>query len=305
MLPYVLRKIAFTLVVILGAATCSFLLLQAMPGDPAEALAGPQATHEDVQHLRTTLGLDRPIVVQYAIYMGNLIRGDLGRSYRTNRPVSDEIASRWPATFSLSLTSLLVALSVGVPLGVAAAVRRRTWMDTSSMVGSLLGVSMPSFWLALILIIVFSVKLKLLPFVGRDSVFSYILPSLTLGLGVAANIARLTRASMLDVLRQDYIRTSRAKGLSAFQVLYVHALRNASIPIVTIVGLQMGTLLGGQVVTETVFSWPGVGRMIVDALLTRDLLLVQGGVLILALTFAVMNLLTDLAYGVLDPRIRF
>ncbi len=305
MLPYVLRKSAFTLVVILGAATCSFLLLQAMPGDPAEALAGPQATYEDVQQLRRTLGLDRPIVVQYAIYMGNLIRGDLGRSYRTNRPVSQEIAARWPATFSLSVTSLLVAVSVGVPSGIVAAVRRRTWIDTGSMVGSLIGVSMPSFWLALILIVVFSVKLKLLPFVGWDAPANYILPSLTLGLGVAANIARLTRASMLDVLRQDYIRTSRAKGLSAFQVLYIHALRNASIPIVTIVGLQMGTLLGGQVVTETVFSWPGVGRMIVDALLTRDLLLVQGGVLILALTFAVMNLLTDLAYGVLDPRIRF
>jgi len=173
------------------------------------------------------------------------------------------------------------------------------------MVGSLVGVSMPSFWLALLLIILFSVKLKALPFVGRDSLANYVLPSLTLGLGVAANIARLTRASMLDVLGQDYIRTSRAKGLSRLRVVYVHALRNASIPIVTIVGLQWGILLSGQVVTETVFAWPGVGRLIVDALLTRDLLLVQGGVLVMALTFAVMNLLTDLAYGVLDPRIRF
>jgi len=305
MASYVITKSTFALVVILGAATCSFLLLHAIPGDPAEALAGPQATQEDIQHLRVSLGLNRPVIVQYGIYIRNLIRGDLGRSYRTNRPVSEEIASRWPATFSLSLTSLFVAVSVGIPLGVVAAVRRRTWLDTSSMVGSLVGVSMPSFWLALILIIIFSVKLKLLPFVGRDSPASYILPSLTLGLGVAANIARLTRASMLDVLGQDYIRTSQAKGLTALRVLYVHALRNASIPIVTIVGLQMGTLLGGQVVTETVFSWPGVGRLIVDALLTRDLLLVQGGVLVLALTFAVINLLTDLAYGVLDPRIRF
>jgi ABC-type dipeptide/oligopeptide/nickel transport system permease component len=177
-------------------------------------------------------------------------------------------------------------------------------VDFLSMVGSLTGVSMPSFWLALILIIVFSVKLKALPFVGRDSPASYILPSLTLGLGVAASIARLTRASMLDVLGQDYIRTCKAKGLSTLRVLYVHALRNASIPIVTIVGLQLGTLLGGQVVTETVFAWPGLGRMIVDGLLTRDLLLVQGGILILALTFAVINLATDLAYGLLDPRIR-
>jgi peptide/nickel transport system permease protein len=305
MTAYVIRKCAFALVVILGAATCSFVLLHAVPGDPADALAGPQATQEDVQHLRASLGLDRPLLVQYGIYMRNLARGDLGHSYRTNRSVREEIAARWPATFSLSLASLLVAMVVGVPLGIAAAVRRRTWIDTSSMVGSLVGVSMPSFWLALILIIIFSVKLRALPFVGRDSLANYILPSLTLGLGVAANIARLTRASMLDVLGQDYIRTSRAKGLSALRVLYVHALRNASIPIITIVGLQWGTLLGGQVVTESVFSWPGVGRMIVDALLTRDLLLVQGGVLVMALTFAVMNLLTDLAYGVLDPRIRF
>jgi len=305
MASYVLAKSAFALVVILGAATCSFLLVHAIPGDPADALAGPQATQEDVRHLRASLGLDRPLLVQYGFYMRNLVRGDLGHSYRTNRSVREEIASRWPATFSLSLASLLVAMVVGVPLGVAAAVRRRSWLDTGSMVGSLVGVSMPSFWLALLLIILFSVKLKALPFVGRDSLANYVLPSLTLGLGVAANIARLTRASMLDVLGQDYIRTSRAKGLSRLRVVYVHALRNASIPIVTIVGLQWGILLSGQVVTETVFAWPGVGRLIVDALLTRDLLLVQGGVLVMALTFAVMNLLTDLAYGVLDPRIRF
>jgi ABC-type dipeptide/oligopeptide/nickel transport system permease component len=304
MAPYVIRKLAFTLVVVLGAATFSFVLLHATPGDPAEALAGPQATQEDLHHLRVSLGLDRPLLVQYAIYLRNLARGDLGRSYRTHRPVLEEIAARWPATFSLSLTSLVVAVLVGLPLGILAAIRRRTWVDVISMVGSLTGVSMPSFWLALILIIVFSVKLKVLPFVGRDSPASYILPSLTLGLGVAANIARLTRASMLDVLGQDYIRTCRAKGLSTLRVLYVHALRNASIPIVTIVGLQLGTLLGGQVVTETVFAWPGLGRMIVDGLLTRDLLLVQGGILVLALTFAVINLATDVAYGFLDPRIR-
>jgi ABC-type dipeptide/oligopeptide/nickel transport system permease component len=304
MAAYTIRKLAFTLVVMLGAATLSFLLLHVTPGDPAEALAGPQATQDDVQRLRVSLGLDRPLPVQFGMYLRNLARGDLGRSYRTHRPVSAEIAARWPATFSLSLTSLGVALAVGVPLGILAAVRQRTWVDFASMVGALTGVSMPSFWLALILIIVFSVKLKALPFVGRDSLASYILPSLTLGLGVAANIARLTRASMLEVLGQDYIRTGRAKGLSGLRLLYVHALRNASIPIVTIVGLQLGTLLGGQVVTETVFAWPGLGRMIVDSLLARDLLLVQGGILVLALTFVVINLLTDVAYGLLDPRIR-
>lgn len=305
MFAYVVRKILLTFVVLLGAATCAFVLLHLIPGDTAEALAGPQATVEDVENLRKSLKLDQPLTTQYSLYITNLLKGELGRSYRTNRPVIDEIKERWPATLQLSITSLLVAVIIGVPAGVFAATRRGTWADTLSMIMAFIGVSMPSFWLGLVLILLFSVKLKLLPFFGREGLLSYVLPSLTLGLGVAANIARLTRASMLEVLGQDYVRTARGKGLMESKVIYVHALRNAAVPIVTIIGLQLGVLLGGQVVTETVFSWPGIGRMIVDALLNRDLLLVQGGILILAFTFAMTNLLTDISYAILDPRIRF
>ncbi|HHV79393.1 MAG TPA: ABC transporter permease [Firmicutes bacterium] len=305
MSAYLIRKLALTLVVLLGTATCAFILVHLVPGDPAHALAGPQATPEDVENLRRSLQLDRPLIVQYAVYMRNLLRLDLGRSYTSNKPVIEEIAARWPATLQLSLASLVVAVAVGVPAGVVAATRRGSLADTITMMGAFLGVSMPSFWLGLLLILLFSVKLKLLPFLGRSGPASFVLPSLTLGLGVAANIARLTRASMLEVLGQDYVRTARGKGVPGRRVVYVHALRNASIPIVTIVGLQLGALLGGQVVTEKVFSWPGIGRMIVDALMTRDLLLVQGGILVLSLTFAITNLLTDICYAILDPRIRF
>ena len=304
MFRYILQKFSFTLLVLAGAATCAFLLLHAIPGDPAQALAGPQATLEDVQSLRRSLGLDRPLPEQYARYMASLLRGDLGRSYRNGKPVASLIAKAWPATAKLALTSMLVAVVLGVPMGIFAAVRRGGPGDTAAMIVSFIGVSMPSFWLALLLIIQFSVVLKWFPFYGMKGASSYVLPSLTLGLGVAANIARLTRASMLEILDQDYVRTARGKGLSRPCVIWVHALRNAAVPVVTIIGLQFGILLGGQVVTETVFSWPGIGRMIVNALIARDLQIVQGGILVLALSFALVNLLTDLIYGLIDPRIR-
>lgn len=236
--------------------------------------------------------------------MTSMATGDLGQSYRTRRPVVDEIKARWPATLRLSFTSMLVAIVVGVPLGIYAAQKRGRMLDTVSMVGSFIGVSMPSFWLGMLLIVCFSVKLELFPFSGDQSLLSYVLPSLTLGLGVAANIARLTRASMLDTLGQDYLRTARGKGLSEFRVVKIHGLRNAAVPIVTIIGLQLGILLGGQVVTEKLFVWPGLGRMIVDSLNARDYMVVQGGILVLAATFAVLNLLTDLVCKALDPRIR-
>lgn len=305
MLKYFFQKLAFTLLVLIGAATCSFLLLHAIPGDTAEALAGPQATLEDVENLRKAMKLDAPLTEQYLSYMNNLIHGNLGHSYRTNKPVWSIVAQAWPATMQLSLTSLLVAVALGVPLGIFAAVKRGTIGDTLAMIFAFIGVSMPSFWLALLLIIQFSIKFTWFPFYGRTGLMSFVLPSLTLGLGIAANIARLTRTSMLEILGQDYIRTARGKGLRSSRVIGIHALRNAAIPIVTIIGLQFGMLLGGQVVTETVFSWPGVGRMIVDALTTRDLQIVQGGILILAFTFTIVNLITDLVYGVLDPRIRY
>ena len=305
MLKYILHKLAFTIIVLIGAATCAFLLLHAIPGDTAEALAGPQATQQDIDNLRKSLDLDAPLTEQYINYMKNLAHGDLGFSYRNNKPVSEILFSAWPATMQLAFTSMLIAILLGIPIGIFAAVKRGTIGDTSAMILAFIGVSMPSFWLALLLILQFSVKLSWFPFYGREGLMSFILPSLTLGLGIAANIARLTRASMLEILGQDFIRTARGKGIRESRVVGLHALRNAAIPIVTIVGLQFGILLGGQVVTESIFSWPGVGRMIVTALTTRDLQIVQGGILIIAFTFAIMNLLTDLLYGILDPRIRY
>lgn len=305
MKKYVLKKLVFTFIVLIGAATISFLLLHLIPGETAEALAGPQATVEDVENLRQALNLDAPLGEQYVLYMKNLARGDLGQSYRRNMPVSDIIGAAWPATMQLAAVSMLIAVLIGVPVGIFAAVRRGTLGDTLAMIVSFIGVSMPSFWLAFLLIIQFSVKLDWLPFYGRSGPLSIVLPALTLGLGVAANIARLTRTSMLEILGQDYIRTAKGKGVRQQRVIWMHALRNAAVPVLTIIGLQFGVLLGGQVVTETVFSWPGIGRMIVDALNSRDLQVVQGGILVLAATFAIINLLTDLLYAVLDPRIRY
>lgn len=305
MLKYIIKKIIFTCIVLVGAATCAFLLLHAIPGDTAEALAGPQATVEDVDNLRRAMELDQPLGKQYVSYMGNLLHGDLGYSYRTNKPVMEILRSAWPATLQLAVCSMIVAVLLGVPIGIFAAIHRGKIGDTIAMVAAFLGVSMPSFWLALLLIIEFSVNHNWFPFYGREGISSFVLPSLTLGLGVAANIARLTRTSMLEVLGQDYIRTAKGKGVKNRKIIWVHALRNAAVPVVTIIGLQFGVLLGGQVVTETVFSWPGIGRMIVDALNTRDLQIVQGGILILAVTFTLINLITDLEYALLDPRIRY
>ena len=305
MLKYIIKKIIFTCIVLVGAATCAFLLLHAIPGDTAEALAGPQATVEDVDNLRRAMELDQPLGKQYISYMGNLLHGDLGYSYRTNKPVMDILKSAWPATLQLAVCSMIVAVLLGVPIGIFAAIHRGKAGDTIAMIAAFLGVSMPSFWLALLLIIEFSVNHNWFPFYGREGISSFVLPSLTLGLGVAANIARLTRTSMLEVLGQDYIRTAKGKGVKSGKIIWVHALRNAAVPVVSIIGLQFGVLLGGQVVTETVFSWPGIGRMIVDALNTRDLQIVQGGILILAATFTIINLITDLVYALLDPRIRY
>ena len=304
LLKYIIQKAAFTVLVLFGAATFAFLLLNLIPGDVAIAMAGPQATIEDIENLRRSLNLDASLTERYVTYITNLIRGDLGHSFRSNLPVLTVIMSAWPATFQLTMFSMLIAVSIGVPLGIFAAVRRGTIGDTLSMIVAFLGVSMPSFWLALLLIIAFSIRLPWLPFFGREGFASFVLPGLTLGLGVAANIARLTRTSMLEILGLDYIRTAMGKGVNNSRVIWVHALRNAAIPIVTIIGLQFGVLLGGQVVTETIFSWPGVGRMIVNALANRDLQIVQGGILVLAFTFAIINFITDLIYAFLDPRIR-
>ena len=305
MLKYIFQKIGFTILVLFGAATCAFFFVNGIPGDTAAALAGPQATLEDVENLRRSLNLDAPLAARYVSYMTNLLQGDLGYSYRNNRPVLEVIMAAWPATFELTMFSMLIAVLLGVPLGIYAATNRGTIGDTISMIVAFIGVSMPSFWLGLLLIIAFSVKLPWLPFYGRGGFASLVLPGLTLGLGVAANIARMTRTSMLEILGQDYIRTALGKGVKRSRVIWVHALSNAAIPIVTIIGLQFGVLLGGQVVTEMIFSWPGIGRMIINALTTRDLQIIQGGILVLAFTFAIINLITDLIYAFLDPRIRY
>jgi len=288
-----------------GAATCAFLLLNFLPGDVATSLAGPQASVEDIERLRRALHLDRPLYEQYLSYMANLLRGDLGHSYRNNMPVLKIIMAAWPATIKLALSSMMVAVAMGVPIGILAAVKRGTIMDTAAMVVAFVGVSMPTFWLGLLLILFFAVQLNLFPFYGLESLSNYVLPSLTLGMGAAANIARLTRTSMLEVLGQDYIRTAHGKGVKNGRVLWIHALRNAAIPVVTIIGLQFGGLLGGAVVTETIFSWPGVGRMIVNAFGTRDLQIVQGGILVLAFTFTIVNMITDIIYAFIDPRIKY
>lgn len=301
---FLLRRLGITIAVIFGAITLSFFLLKLIPGDPAEAVAGPQAAREDIELIREKLGLNRPVHEQYLLYLKRIAQGDLGDSLRTTRPVAVELAEYLPNTGKLAVCSMIVAILVGVPLGVLSAYRRGSLADVATMIVSLLGISMPSFWLGLLLILLFSVKFKLLPFFGIQGPTSYILPSLTLGLGVAGNLARLTRASMLEVLRQDYVRTARAKGLSERVVIFRHALRCAAIPTVTIIGLQLGALLGGAVVTESVFSWPGLGRLVVGAIGNRDLPVVQGGILVFAVTFVVLNLLVDLAYHALDPRIR-
>lgn len=305
MKKYILSKLIIGVLILFGVANITFFLLHIIPGDPADAIAGPQATSEDVENLRKSLGLDRPIWEQYISYMKNLLKGDLGYSYRNKMSALEMLKYYWPGTMLLTFSSMLIAVLIGVPVGILAATKRGTLIDTISMFSSFIGLSMPSFWLALVLIIIFGVKFPILPFWGREGFSSYILPSLTLSWGVAANIARMTRASMLEILSKEYIRTACGKGLSEKRVVYLHALRNAAVSIITIIGLQMGTLMGGQVVTETIFSWPGLGRMIVNALYGRDLQIVQIGILVLTLNFLILNLLTDICYGILDPRIRF
>ncbi len=309
---YVLRKLVAAIPVLLGATLLAFLILRLSPGDPARLIAGEQASEEDVQVIRHTLGLDRPFAVQYARFLADLLKGDLGRSIRTGRPVREEIESRFPYTFELALTSLVLSVGVGVIAGVAAAVRPNTVYDYGATLGALAGISTPTFWLGLLLMLAFSYYLGWLPASGRggplwtlDGLRSMAMPAVALGAPSAAIIARLTRSSLLEVLRQDYIRTARAKGLIHRIVIARHALRNALIPVVTIVGLRLGGLLGGAVITEQVFAWPGIGALIVTAIATRDYPIVQGAMLTTALVFATVNLAVDLLYALVDPRIRY
>jgi len=287
-----------------GVALLVFLLIHLIPGDPVERLLGESARPADREALRIALGLDQPLWRQLLDYAAGLVRGDLGLSLVSGKPVGDLILAQLPATLELAAAALAVAVIVAVPLGVTAATRHRSGWDSGAMAFSLIGVSVPNFWLGPVLILVFSLWLGWTPVSGREGPLSLVLPALTLGISLAAVLARMVRSSLLEVLGEDYVRTARAKGLGEAVVVWRHGLRNALLPVITVLGLQLGALLGGAVITETVFSWPGIGSLLVDAIQARDYPVAQGCVLVISLTYVAVNLVTDLLYAVADPRIQ-
>ncbi|MDP2625654.1 MAG: ABC transporter permease [Candidatus Rokubacteria bacterium] len=304
MIPFALRRLLLAAPVFAGVSLAVFLMIHLIPGDPARLYAGLEASQEDVEGVRRALGLHEPLPVQYGRFLGRFVTGDLGRSLKTGRPVAEEIAARYGSTVLLASLAIASAIVLGSATGVVAAVWRRTAVDQAALLASLLGLSLPSFFLGLVLMLLFSVQLGWLPLAGNATWRHAVLPAVTLALPAAAVISRMVRGSLVEVLEQDYIRTARSKGLTEWVVVNSHAVRNALIPVVTVVGLQLGYLLGGAVVTETVFSWPGIGRLIVQSIAARDFPVVQAGVLLLAVTFVTINLVTDMLYAVLDPRIR-
>lgn len=306
MWQYVLKRLLGAIVTILGVLTIVFLLLRFIPGDPARLVAGLTASPEEVEAARERLGLNQPLPIQYGIFIGNIFRGDFGTSLFTRRPVMQDIVARLPYTFQLALVTMVLTTVLGIPLGILAATHEKTWVDHVISVGSLLGISLPSYALGLLLIVVFAVNLKWLPAAGAgEGIRSIILPAFTLSLIFLAVITRITRGSMLEALRQDYVRTARAKGLPNHQVLTRHALRNALLPVVTILGLQFGGLMSGAVLTETVFGWPGLGLLLTDSIFNRDYPMVEGLVLFIAVIFVFVNLAVDLLYAAIDPRIHY
>ncbi len=332
MKKFVLHRVLSLIPTLLGISLLVFLMIQLIPGDPAEMMLGERASESALAELRERLGLDQPIYVQYGRFMGRLLQGDLGRALRTNEKITTEIFERFPATVELSLAAILIATALGMFAGIISATRQYSIFDYVSMVVSLIGVSMPIFWLGLVLMIIFSVNLGLVPLSGRlsynielevvtnlyvldsiithnwaafkDAVWHLILPAFTLSTIPMATISRITRSSMLEVLRQDYIRTARAKGLSLWVVHYKHALKNAMIPIITVVGLQFGILLGGAILTETIFAWPGIGLWILNGVYARDFNAVQGGTMFIATVFVTINLVVDILYAWVNPRIK-
>ena len=301
---YLIRRLLLTIPVLLGVATLVFSLIHFIPGDPAQAMLGEGAAPEDVAQLRERLGLDRPLLVHYGSFLQGLGRGDLGVSLRNGQPVRQQILERMPATAELAFASMAVAVLIALPLGIIAAVWRGTVVDYSAMTLSLVGISIPNFWLGPLLAIVFAVELGWLPVGGRGTLAHLVLPAATLGAALAAILARMTRASLLEELREPYVLAARAKGVSRTRAVLHHALRNSLIPIVTILGLQFGVVLTGAVITETIFAWPGIGRLLIQSISFRDYPTVQGCVLLIAVTYVGVNLITDLTYGFLDPRIR-
>lgn len=303
---YIVRRLLVSVVTLVGISLMIFFLLRVLPGDPAPMLAGETATLEDIQEIRVRLKLDKPVYVQYFYFVADILRGDLGTSLRTNEPVIDEIAARFSATLELAVISIIIAAGVGIPLGVLAAINRYTLFDSLVSVITLFGVAMPVYATGLILMLIFAVTLGWLPAAGRgDTWLSAILPSLTLASFSMPLITRMTRASVMEVMSEDYVRTARAKGQRNRIVIFRHILRNALIPVVTVVGLQFGALLGGAILTETIFAWPGLGQVLVTSLSRRDYPMVQGLVLVFAALFILVNLLVDLLYAVIDPRINY
>ncbi len=302
---YVLRRLVLAVPTLLGVTVVVFALIRVIPGDPARLVLGLQASEAEVQRLRSELGLDRPLPVQYARFLARLIHGDLGRSIATGEPVAREIASRFGPTLQLAVASTVLATLAGVSAGVLSATRVYSWVDYVAMGVALFGVSLPVFWLGLMLILLFAVHLRWLPAGGYGTLAHLVLPTVTLAAFSVAIVARMTRSSMLEVLHQDYVRTAWAKGLTARAVVLHHALRNALIPVITVIGLQFGALLGGAILTETVFAWPGMGRLLVGAIVARDYPVVQGVVLVFAGLFTLVNLAVDLLYAYVDPRIHY
>jgi len=303
-LAYFLRRLAGTIPVLIAVSILVFGFVRMLPGDPARLVAGPDASESDVQAVRQELGLDRPIYWQYAHYVGQIVQGNLGRSSRTRQPVSYEIGQRFMPTFWLTLAAMGWAILAGMGIGVLSGVKRGRWQDQGGMVLAVSGLSFPPFWLGLLLIDMFSVRLGWLPTGGYESPASIVLPSFTLGLGVAAVLARFTRSAFVEVASEDFVRTARAKGLPERRVVWTHTLRNALIPVITMTGLQFGFLLGGAVVVETVFAWPGLGRLLVDSISYRDYPVIQAEILLFSLEFILINLAVDLLYAVVNPEIR-
>ncbi len=326
MIRYILKRAVALLFTLLGVSVIVFLLVHLAPGDPVRIMLGEQARPTDVERLNRIYGFDRPLPVQYARWIGNALRGDLGVSIRSQTSVLELVAQRLPATVELAVASLVLAVLIGIPLGVLAAVTRNTPIDFASMIAALIGVAAPNFWVGLILLSTVAANVGWIPVFGRgpgviealaalftrfevgplyDALRHLLLPAIAIGTSIMALITRLTRSTMLEVLNLDYVRTARAKGLRRVRVVFVHALRNALLPVVTVIGVQFGALLGGAIVTEVVFAWPGIGRLIVDSISQRDFPVVQGSILLLAAVFVLVNLVVDLSYGLINPRIRY
>jgi len=305
MTQYIIRRFLQMIPITLGILTLIFSLIHLIPGDPAMQIAGEGARPEDVRAVRTALGLDQPLWKQYVTYVGNLAKGDMGRSFRTNESVATEIRLRYPATIQLALGAMFVALLVAFPLGIISAIYRNSWIDNVARFFALLGVSMPSFWFGPLLIIAFAINHPWFPVSGRDEGWkSMVLPSVTMGLALAAILTRMIRVSLAEELNQLYVTTAVAKGVTRGKAIFRHALKNALIPVITILALQFGSLLTGAIITEQIFSWPGLGRLLIQSITTRDYPQVQASILVIALTYIMVNFVSDLLYGVVDPRIK-